>query len=68
MNLTKLFETQKQLDDRIIEKHGLQDMDRLPYLVLALQVELGECANEWRGFKYWSEDRERGEIIRAWGC
>ncbi|WP_246516508.1 dUTP diphosphatase [Salicibibacter cibarius] len=30
MNLTKLFETQKALDDRIIEKHGLQDMDRLP--------------------------------------
>ncbi|QQK75069.1 dUTP diphosphatase [Salicibibacter cibarius] len=58
MNLTKLFETQKALDDRIIEKHGLQDMDRLPYLIIALQVELGECANEHRGFKYWSEDQE----------
>ncbi|MGN7286931.1 dUTP diphosphatase [Shouchella rhizosphaerae] len=33
-------------------------MDRLPYLILALQVELGECANEWRGFKFWSENRE----------
>jgi dimeric dUTPase (all-alpha-NTP-PPase superfamily) len=25
---------------------------------LALQVELGECANEWRGFKFWSNDQE----------
>ncbi|CAH1215163.1 hypothetical protein PAECIP111891_04220 [Paenibacillus allorhizoplanae] len=57
-NLTKMFEMQKVLDAKIIEEKGLQGMDRLPYLILALQVELGECANEWRGFKYWSKDLE----------
>ncbi|MGO4496403.1 dUTP diphosphatase [Paenibacillus sp. 2RAB27] len=49
-----MYDMQKILDAKIIKEKGLQDMDRLPYLVLALQVELGECANEWRGFKYWS--------------
>ncbi|XOQ16663.1 MAG: dUTPase [Shouchella clausii] len=58
MNLKRLFQIQKELDDAIIEKKGLQGRDLLPERILALQVELGECANEWRGFKFWSEDRE----------
>lgn len=58
MNLTKLFETQKILDQRIVEQHGLEGQDLLPQKILALQVELGECANEWRGFKFWSKDQE----------
>ncbi|KYC64700.1 dUTP diphosphatase [Heyndrickxia coagulans] len=58
MNLQKLFEAQAELDQHIIEKKGLQGVDLLPNLILALQVELGECCNEWRGFKHWSDDRE----------
>lgn len=54
MNLSKLFETQKVLRDRI----GYEGPDRFEKLVLALQVEIGECANEWRGFKFWSKDQE----------
>jgi dimeric dUTPase (all-alpha-NTP-PPase superfamily) len=54
MNLTKLFETQKILRDRI----DYNSEDRFEKLVLALLVELGECANEWRGFKFWSTDQE----------
>jgi dimeric dUTPase (all-alpha-NTP-PPase superfamily) len=54
MNLEKLFETQKVLRDRI----NYQGEDRFNKLVLALLVELGECANEWRGFKFWSKDQE----------
>jgi len=54
MNLTKLFETQKALRDRI----NYQREDRFEKLILALLVELGECANEWRGFKFWSKDQE----------
>jgi dimeric dUTPase (all-alpha-NTP-PPase superfamily) len=53
MNLDKLFATQKVLRDRI----GYNEPDRFDNLVLALNVELGECANEWRGFKFWSKDR-----------
>ncbi|MBO3766149.1 dUTP diphosphatase [Bacillus subtilis] len=58
MNLEKMFEMQKALDERIIKEKGLEGQDLLPNLILALQVELAECANEWRGFKHWSNDRE----------
>lgn len=54
MNLTKLFEMQRELDARIVKEKGLEGKDLLPQKILALQVELGECANEWRGFKFWS--------------
>lgn len=54
MNLKKLFETQKVLRDRI----NYNEPDRFNKLILALQVEIGECANEWRGFKFWSKDQE----------
>lgn len=58
MDLSKLFEMQRELDERIVKEKGLEGHDLLPQKILALQVELGELANEWRGFKFWSEDRE----------
>lgn len=58
MNLQKLFETQKKLDDKIVKEKGLEGQDLLDKKILALQVELGELANEWRGFKFWSENQE----------
>ncbi|MEK4873143.1 dUTP diphosphatase [Niallia sp. FSL W8-1348] len=54
MNIQKLFDTQKVLRDRI----GYKGADRFEKLILALLVEIGECANEWRGFKFWSKDQE----------
>lgn len=59
MNLQKLFEMQAKLDADITAHHPVQDGEnRLEKKVLALLVELGECANEWRGFKFWSNDQE----------
>lgn len=59
MNLKKIFEAQAQLDEHIIQEHPeLRGQDNLDWKVLALQVELGELANEWRGFKKWSNDQE----------
>lgn len=59
MNLSKLFELQRQLDEHIEREHPPKDGEnRLVKKILALQVELGELANEWRGFKYWSHDQE----------
>ncbi len=65
MNLQKLFETQRLLDEHIEAQHPRQpDEDRLAKKILALQVELGELANEWRGFKFWSENQEpRTKIV-----
>lgn len=59
MNLKHLFELQAKLDAHIYAEHPPQEgEDRLAKKILALQVELGECANEYRGFKYWSNDQE----------
>jgi len=58
MDFRKLFEIQKVLDAAIIKKKGLVGRDLLPEKILALQVELGECANEWRGFKFWSNNQK----------
>lgn len=63
MKLEKLFEAQKELSQKIVETKGLQGKDLLDEKILALQVELGELANEWRGFKFWSEDREPRTLI-----
>ncbi|MFS0817100.1 dUTP diphosphatase [Lysinibacillus sp. 1P01SD] len=66
MNLTKLFETQAALDEHIMQEHPeLLGQNNLDWKLLALQVELGECANEWRGFKKWSKDQEpRTKVVR----
>lgn len=66
MNLQKLFEIQVELDCHITKKHPVQEgEDRLAKKILALQVELGELANEWRGFKFWSHDQEpRTEVYK----
>ncbi|WP_297988245.1 dUTP diphosphatase [uncultured Anoxybacillus sp.] len=59
MNLVKLFEMQRQLDAHIEKEHPRQEgEDRLAKKILALQVELGELANENRCFKYWSNDQK----------
>lgn len=59
MNLDKLFQLQKELDKHIEKEHPRHEgEDRLEKKILALQVELGELANEARFFKYWSHDQE----------
>lgn len=59
MDIQKLFEIQAGLDYHITKEHPVQeDEDRLAKKILALQVELGELANEWRGFKFWSHNQQ----------
>ena len=63
MNLQKLFEMQAQLDADITAHHPVQEGEnRLEKKVLALLVELGECAQEWRGFKFWSNRQTANEL------
>ncbi|OQP07578.1 MULTISPECIES: dUTP diphosphatase [Geobacillus] len=57
MKLQKLFEAQRELDEHIDKIHP-REKTRLEEKILALQTELGEIANEWRQFKFWSNDRE----------
>lgn len=54
MNFEQLFRMQRQLDQHIEVKHGLQQERLLERKILALLVEVGELANETRCFKFWS--------------
>ncbi|WP_346208376.1 dUTP diphosphatase [Caldifermentibacillus hisashii] len=59
MNLQNLFEIQKELDEHIEKIHPRQEgEDRLSKKILALQVELAECAQESRCFKFWSHNQD----------
>src|SRR5690625_3159189 len=69
MNLQKLFKAQKQLDDHIVKEKGLEGQDLLDKKTLALQVELGELANEWQMFKFWKEDQKANtEVMYCLNC
>ncbi|GGJ61895.1 dUTP diphosphatase [Virgibacillus salexigens] len=64
MNLNKLMPIQKRLDDHIKDEQNLHGQDLLDKKILSLQVELGELANEWRGFKFWKVDpKPRTKVI-----
>jgi dimeric dUTPase (all-alpha-NTP-PPase superfamily) len=69
MELTKLFDMQRKLDDHIMDEHPeLKGQNNLDWKILALLVELGECANEWRGFKKWSKDQEPRTEVKCIIC
>lgn len=63
MNLNELFVLQAKLDERIYKEHPPQEgEDRLAKKILALQVELGELANELpEVFKFWSNKKNNYE-------
>ncbi|XQP55282.1 MAG: dUTP diphosphatase [Mycoplasmoidaceae bacterium] len=55
IDLTKVFDKQRQLDKEIHAKHNVSYRTINRELKLALLVELGELANEIRSFKFWSK-------------
>lgn len=57
MNLDKIIEMQRVLDEKIIREKGLEGQDLIANTFVALQVELAEMANEGRWFKHWKTDR-----------
>lgn len=64
MNLQKLFEAQAELDAFIEQQHPTQEGEnRLEKKILALLVELSECAQESRCFKFWSNDQKPREKV-----
>lgn len=54
VELTKLYEYQAALDKTIAENHHVSYETTKTSRTLALLVEIGECLNETRCFKYWS--------------
>ncbi|MBE3570713.1 MAG: dUTP diphosphatase [Bacillales bacterium] len=55
MNLSKLYDMQKALDQYIEQENHVANENLLHHKLLALLVELGELANETRCFKFWSK-------------
>lgn len=56
MNLKDYLDKQAAFDEYIKHKHNITG-DVTEENLLALSVEIAECCNEWRKFKYWSSDR-----------
>ena len=55
------FEMQGQLDAKIYKRAKINpqtEPDFFAKLVTALTVEVNECCNSWRGFKYWSQNTQ----------
>lgn len=69
MELQHIIDAQKALDARIIKEKGLEGKDLVANTFVALQVELGEMANEARWFKHWSNDQKpRMKTESICGC
>ena len=56
--LPTLLEKQQELDDYIMRERFLTHDETIEQRKLAFIVELAELAQEWRGFKYWSDNQE----------
>ena len=54
MDFNKLFQLQRNLDQRINAEKSLENESLFSKKILALQVEVSELANETRCFKFWS--------------
>ncbi|KIL46963.1 hypothetical protein KP77_25320 [Jeotgalibacillus alimentarius] len=55
MELIKMYNAQRQLDEHIEKEHPRQPgEERMTMKIIALFVEASELANEIRAFKYWS--------------
>lgn len=65
MNLTRLFEVQLVLDGGIEGNHPTEKLDRIEKKFLAFYTEVAECANEWRGFKFWSANQQPKRCIKT---
>jgi dimeric dUTPase (all-alpha-NTP-PPase superfamily) len=57
LDLQKLLDMQKELDKTILDNAEIEEYP-LDNIKLALLVELGELANEWKGFKHWKKHKE----------
>jgi len=56
--LPSLLEKQQELDDYIMRERGFTHEETIEQRKLAFVVELAELAQEWRGFKYWSDNQQ----------
>lgn len=70
MNIEKVFQEQQKIEKNIELNHPTKEGERrIKKKILALLVSLGDCADLWQGYKYWSNDQEpivKDEEICLW--
>ncbi|EJR41595.1 hypothetical protein IIK_05727 [Bacillus cereus VD102] len=64
MNINTLFKMQERFDARILEEKNLTWEETFQLRILAFIDEVAECMKEWRGFKFWSDDRNPRTFVR----
>ena len=63
IDLSKLYQKQGELDQRIADNHHITYQTTRERRILALLVEIGEFANATRCFKYWSNKASEPQDI-----
>lgn len=59
-DIYEISKLQKKFDDVVLERFPelIGKSNNVVWKINALIVEMGECLQEWRGFKMWSENKE----------
>lgn len=68
MNIKKMLETQKKLDEANLKKAGIEEYP-IEEVKTAYRVELGELLQEWKQFKFWKLSKgeiDREKLIEEW--
>ena len=68
MNIKKMLEAQKKLDEANLKKGGIEEYP-IEEVKTAYRVELGELLQEWKGFKYWKLSKgeiDREKLLEEW--
>ncbi len=65
LNIQTLYEVQDELDSRIFDNHHVDRPSTYIDRMLALLVEIAECANETRCFKFWSVKKASDQEVIA---
>lgn len=68
MNIKKMLEAQKELDEANLKKSGLTEYP-LEMVQTAYRVELGELLQEWKQFKFWKLNKgkvNRDKMLEEW--
>lgn len=68
MNIKKMLEAQKKLDEANLKKAGIEEYP-IEEVKTAYRVELGELLQEWKEFKYWKLSKgeiDREKLLEEW--
>lgn len=68
MNIKKMLEAQKKLDEANLKKAGIEEYP-IEEVKTAYRVELGELLQEWKQFKFWKSSKgeiDREKLLEEW--